>query len=284
MTHEPNRDEAAFWNEEAGPKWVRHQAAFDALFSGVLDRLIRLAAPAPGACVVDIGCGAGTSTFALAAAVGPTGRVTGLDISRPLLARAKEQRAVGGSAPAAFLLADAQTHPFEPGAADIVVSRFGVMFFDDPVAAFANLRAAARSGGRLAFAAWGPISGNPWFAQPRDAAIARLGAPAPKDPHAPGPFAFADAARVLGILADAGWSGGAVSTEEVILEMPGTAAQVAAFAVNLGPAVRLVIEKGGDEADTAAIAGDVAGRFVAYAVPGAVRVPGLIHFFTARAA
>jgi len=151
--------------------------------------------------VLDVGCGSGQTTFQLGDAVGPTGRVVGLDVSAQMLAAALRRKR---GAQVSFLRADAQTHVFDrPFHA--IYSRFGTMFFADPVAAFANLRAALRPGGRLAFVCWQALPENPWLFVPLRAAAQHLTLPPPPAPDAPGPFAFADPERVRGILARAGF-------------------------------------------------------------------------------
>ena len=145
MATEINQDQAAYWNSELGRKWVDHEAALDTSFQPVLDLVLNRAALKAGERVLDIGRGTGASTLAAAALVGARGMVEGLDISAPLLARARE-RAIGVAA-ARFTLADAQTHGFVAGGYDVLISRFGVAFFADSVAAFANMGRAIRPGG-----------------------------------------------------------------------------------------------------------------------------------------
>jgi len=166
---------------------------------------------APGERVIDVGCGCGDTTIALGRRVGPVGRVLGVDVSAPMLERAAETARAAGVANVRFENADAQTHRPSPSAFDVVYSRFGVMFFADPVAAFANLRAALRSGGRLAFVCWQALRQNPWLFLPLQAAAQHLTLPPPPAPDAPGPFAFADPERVRGILARAGF-------DEIVLD------------------------------------------------------------------
>ena len=205
---EANADQATFWNAQPGQNWVDFQADLDAQLSEVTDRLLAACAARPGERVLDIGCGAGGSTLALAAAVGAVGSVLGLDLSEPLLARAEERRRDLALGNVRFARGDAQDHPFAPGGFDLAASRFGVMFFADPVAAFRNIARALRPGGRLVFVAWAGPEHNPWFAIPQRAAVARLGPVAPTPPDAPGPMAFRDAARVTGLLEAAGLARG----------------------------------------------------------------------------
>jgi SAM-dependent methyltransferase len=157
----------------------------------------------PGEHVIDIGCGCGHTTLSLAKAVGPKGKVVGIDVSRPMLEIARHRAA--GNRVIEFLEGDAQTADIGAGKTDAVYSRFGVMFFADPAAAFRNIRRAVRPGGRLGFVCWRAFSENLWMRGPAEAAAPFLPPPAPLDPEAPGPFAFADATRVQRILGEAGW-------------------------------------------------------------------------------
>jgi SAM-dependent methyltransferase len=196
-----------YWNDSAGPIWVAQQEKLDAQI-GPLGALAReRAAIRAGERVLDVGCGCGSTTLELANAVGATGQVVAVDISRPMLELAQRRaRAAGLDDRIAFRLEDAQVADFGAASADLVFSRFGVMFFADPVAAFANLRRALRPGGRLAFVCWQPRDKNPWMMAPVLAAAPHIQFPAPPPPDAPGPFAFGDAARVRGILEAAGFA------------------------------------------------------------------------------
>lgn len=274
-----NADQAQYWNSAPGQKWAAHQAQLDMLLAGVRDTLIRRSAAASGTRVLDVGCGTGDTTLAFADQVGERGEVIGVDISDPLLAMAR--RRADGRAGVGFILADAQTHTFDPGRFDLVASRFGVMFFADPVAAFANLARALRPGGRVILAAWDAVRENPWMSISKTAAVARLGPVAPDPPGAPGPFAFADAPRVLGILSDAGLLNPTVATEDLFLNVQGTAADAAALATTIGPVPRIMAEHDGTDADRFAIADATAIAFRPYAGPGLVRVPARVHFFSA---
>jgi len=202
MSEAPNAAQVAYWNESAGPTWADLQAPLDRQLARLGHRTIAVLAPKPGERVLDIGCGAGETTLDLAA----TGaEVVGVDISRPLLDVARRRGA--GVTDVSFLEADAQTHPFAAGSFDAIFSRFGVMFFADPPAAFANLRRALKPGGRLAFVCWRRPDENPFMTAPMVAALALVPTPPPPpEPGAPGPFAFADPERVRGILDAAGFT------------------------------------------------------------------------------
>lgn len=192
-----NSAQIDYWNTEAGATWAAEAEALDRM----LEPLGRLALDAlavqAGERVLDIGCGAGATSRALAAA---GAAVTGVDVSGPLLAVA---RAKGGGP--AYLLADAGADPL-PGPFDAAFSRFGVMFFTAPEAAFAHVRAAMAPGGRIAFVCWGPMAENAWAMEPLMAALPHLPEPPkPAPPGAPGPFAFGEPGRAVSVLEAAGW-------------------------------------------------------------------------------
>lgn len=197
-----NADQAAHW-DQAGKVWVEHAGPLDRFLDKVTPPLIEAAFPGDGGRVLDVGCGYGSTTLEMAKRVGASGRCVGLDISPPMLDLARARAAAVPNAE--FLLADAQTAELGPQAFDAVMSRFGVMFFQGPDAAFENIRRATRPGGRLAFVAWRSPMENAFFAAPAMAAAALMpAAPAP-DPDAPGQFAFADPGKVRGILERSGW-------------------------------------------------------------------------------
>lgn len=186
------------WTEVSGPAWVQHARRFDRMLAEVTGRLLDAIVVEHGERIADIGCGTGTLTGAVADL---GGRMVGLDISPTMIAGARER-----FGDLEFVVADAQSDPL-PGPFDQIVSRFGVMFFDDPVAAFTNFGRAAQDGATMTFVCWRGIEENPAISSGARKLLAAMGAPlTPPDPHAPGPAAFADAARLRGILIDAGWS------------------------------------------------------------------------------
>jgi SAM-dependent methyltransferase len=194
----------AFWNSDAADRWLRRQEETDAMLAPADAAAITRAAPKPGEHVLDIGCGCGGSTVQIASLVGPSGRVVGLDISEPMLSRARERTS---SLPQVeTLLADASAHEFPAESFDLMYSRFGVMFFGDPAAAFAHLRKALKPGGRLVFACWRPFPDNPWMNVPYNAATKHVPRPPRPGPEDPGPFSFADTERVTRILTQAGFA------------------------------------------------------------------------------
>lgn len=196
--------QAIDWNGDSGAGWVAHQESLDRMLAPYGAAALRRAAVQPGQHVLDIGCGSGESTLALAAQVGDEGQALGVDISEPLVNRARERAQKAGSR-AEFRIADASATLLPVGGFDCLFSRFGVMFFDDPVAAFKHLRACLRPGGRLVFACWRGVAENDWVKLPMTA-IRDIAPPAPPAPaEAPGPFSFGDPDRVRGILTGAGF-------------------------------------------------------------------------------
>ena len=205
MPEPDNADQIAYWNADAGEAWAALQEQMDAQLAPHGLRAMEALAPTPGERIVDVGCGSGQTSLALGQAIGRSGAVMGLDISRPLLDLARRRAAESGAANVSFAEADVQTYAFAPATFDAVFSRFGVMFFADPPAAFANVRRALKPGGRLAFVSWRTPAENIFMTLPYTAAEAQLPPAPPSPPGAPGPFAFADPARVRHILSGAGF-------------------------------------------------------------------------------
>ncbi len=199
-----NADQRAFWDGAGGRTWVARQEHTDITLAPVSKALLALAAPRSGERVLDVGCGCGAFTLELARAVGPPGRVAALDISGPMLAEARARAEAAGIANIDWRQADPATAAL--GKYDLLVSNFGVMFFGDPVAAFANMRRAANPGARMAFVCWRSLAENPWMRVPIQAVLPHV-PPRPKaDPNAPGMFAFADPQRVTQVLTADGWA------------------------------------------------------------------------------
>ncbi len=276
-----NAEQIEYWNGRVGDTWADMQERMDLAFTPVTAALLAAAAPAPGEDVLDIGCGSGETSLALAAAVGEDGFVTGVDISAPLLDRARA-RSEGLDIDIEFVEADAAT--FDEGQRDLIISRFGVMFFADPVAAFANIRSLAVAGGRLAFVCWQVPAGNRWATLPAEV-LADVVAPDPRyDPLAPGPFAFADPERVTGILVAAGWPDVALVPLTFPMLMGDGADAVAAaveFAMRIGPTARAVREAGPEVAGRARAR--LAEAFPAYLRDGIVALDAAAWVVTARA-
>ncbi|HEX7662866.1 MAG TPA: methyltransferase domain-containing protein [Polyangiaceae bacterium] len=231
--NEPNADQVAYWNGPVGERWAAWQAKLDHAFSAFADRVVEAAALMAGDRVLDVGCGCGVTAVLASSAVGSTGSVVGVDVSAPMIERARLLSTGRGNIH--YVLADAATEDFEKSF-DVALSRFGVMFFDDPVAAFANLHAALVPGGRIAFACWRALAENPWSRIPEEIAKRFVDAPPRFAPGGPGPFAFADRAHVESILAKAGFTNVSVDAfdADVVLSEEGPQGAVD-FATGVGP-------------------------------------------------
>jgi len=238
LAHDQNADQIAYWNGPGGQHWTDRQQAQDILLASISELLIDRARAKAGDRIVDVGCGCGATSIAFAQNVGGSGHVLGVDISAPMLARARQIAPAG--LPVDFVLADATVYPFDPASIDLLVSRFGVMFFAEPTLSFANMRKALRPSGRLAFACWREPRENPWLMTPLQAVYKhapRLPQPGPEDP---GPFAFASEARVNRILSEAGFSGIGMEACDLSLDVAGGRGIGAAVeaALEIGPAAR----------------------------------------------
>jgi SAM-dependent methyltransferase len=199
-----NDEMRRYWNDQAGLEWVALDEEFERALAPAGTELLRRAAAAPGEHVLDVGCGLGSTTLALGQAVGDAGRVMGLDISAPMLGRARQRAEVEGANNIIWREADAQDAALPAGHFDLIVSRFGVMFFDDPTAAFSNLHRAAKPSGRLQFVCWQPTDRNAWYTLAARTLAPYLELPPPQ-PDAPGPFAFGDTEWVSDLLLSAGF-------------------------------------------------------------------------------
>jgi len=201
--NQANADQIAFWDGIGGKTWVARQTHTDATLQPVTDALVAHAAPRSGESVLDVGCGCGASTLEFARAIGPAGTVEALDISGPMLAEAKSRAAAAGISNIEWQQADAAPAPLH--GFDLLTSMFGLMFFDDPVAAFAHMRGSANTAARVSFVVWRTLAENPWMEIPMRAVSPHLPPRPPGDPNGPGMFAFADEKRVSQILTDAEW-------------------------------------------------------------------------------
>jgi SAM-dependent methyltransferase len=273
-----NSAQIAYWNGTAGAKWVRDADRLDAMLQPFADLVLSAAKPLSGERVIDIGCGAGALSIA-AAKSGAS--VTGVDISEPLVRIARE-RAASRSASAQFEVADASE--WRPSTqADLVISRFGVMFFAEPAAAFANIRVGIKPGGRLAFACWQPLAENDWASAPVAVALPFLDTPpAPPPPGAPGPFAFGDSSRIEAILTEAGWADIGLTPWQGNIELPGAdAEQTADFMLELGPLGRAIAEQ---QVDPQKIRAALAAHLKGLAGPdGRTRMKAAVWIVEARA-
>ena len=216
-----NTAQAEHWNTGDGvAHWVTNQARYDRMHAPFTALILAAAALRPGGTVLDVGCGCGGTTLAAARLVAP-GQAVGLDLSGPMLAQARAGAEAAGLANAVFQQGDAQVHELEPDTFGTVISRFGVMFFADPVAAFANIRSATRPGGRLVFVCWQPMAANQWMLVPGAALAEHLPPPGPGPGDGPGMFAFADPDRLRQILAAAGWTDIGITSEHASILVGG---------------------------------------------------------------
>ncbi len=274
-----NSDQIAYWNTTAGETWTAMQDKLDGQIQPLGVAAIEALKLKPGERVIDIGCGCGQTTLALAERVGAAGSVLGVDISRPMLAAARRRIDAEGLAQASLIEADAQTHPLEPEAADAVFSRFGVMFFEDPTAAFANILKGVKPGGRLAFVCWRKLAENPWMTVPMAAAQPLFAEPAPPaDPLAPGPFAFADPDRLRAILSGAGFTDISLTAQDKAIGAPGLD-QAVETALKVGPLGARLREQPNMGP---AVIGAIREALAAYTTPEGVRLGSATWIVAAR--
>jgi SAM-dependent methyltransferase len=255
---EGNEDQAALWN---APRcaWVEAQDTVDRMYAPIEDLLVDAVMAGSPARVLDVGCGTGGTTLAVARRLGAMGECVGVDISEPMLDAARA-RAKREGAPARFIRGDAESHPFDPSSFDAIMSRFGVMFFGDSVRAFANLRRAARGGAALRFVAWRSAEENPFMTTAERAAAPLMPDLPPRVPDAPGQFAFADGSRVHGILADGGWA--EIDVQAIDFECTLPEAELARHATRFGPVGRMLQEA--DERTRARVTDAVRAAFEPY--------------------
>jgi SAM-dependent methyltransferase len=278
----PNSAQIAYWNSDAGPRWVAMQERMDAMLAPLMHAALDRARPTVGETALDIGCGCGATLLELAGRVGPNGSVRGIDISAPMLDRARQRVQANLLANVHLTLSDAATHAFSPGVFDLAFSRFGVMFFDEPVSAFANIRSALATAGRLVFVCWAPLQDNPWFVVPLAVARPHLPPQPQSDPDAPGPFAFADPDRVRHILKEAGYSAVEVARHDTSMRIcgAGETEQAARFVVESGPVARALAGAGPDA--RAAVEQAIGAEFRRLEGPGGIELPGSVWLVSAR--
>ena len=281
MTNAAANDQHTFWNEVQGPKWVRLQERIDRTLNSHGDAAMERLAARLGEHILDVGCGYGTTSLALASRVGTDGSVTGADISRPMLDHARA-RAKAASAALNLVEANVQVHDFEGETFDGVFSRFGVMFFADFEAAFANLLRATKSGGRLAFTCWRGRADNPWAMAAVPVARPHVELPPRPAPGDPGQFAFEDEAFVRQILERSGWSGVAIDRFDADLDIGGSVAEAADFLLQMGPVAGPVAEA--DEATRNTITAELCTALEPHLADGRVRLGSSTWIVSARKA
>ncbi len=273
-TAEFHQDMVAYWNGPGGDRWTGEAARTEMMLSRVADLLYPLAKPKPGETVLDVGCGLGPTTIELARRVAPNGRAIGLDVSEKMTALARQRAA--GIANIEFIAADAATYRFEAPFADLLFSRFGVMFFGDPTAAFTNLRTALKPKGRVVFACWRRMSENPWMLKPLLAAYEHVPKMPPAEPNEPGPFAFADHERVSQILTEAGYTAPRFMPADLAFDIAGGQGLDAAVhqAMTIGATSRALQNQPKNLVDAAA--GAIRAALAPYQKGQSVALPGAI--------
>lgn len=271
-------DQAVGWNGAGGSAWVEAQDLLDRLFRPIEERLAEAVRGAAPRRLLDVGCGTGATTVAAARAMRENGQCVGIDISAPMIEAAR-RRATAEGVPADFIRADAQRHAFEPSRFDMIVSRFGVMFFDDFVGAFINLLRAARPGADLRFFAWRGVEENPFMTTAERAAAPLLPDLPVREPDAPGQFAFADQGRVRRILVQSGW--GEVELRAADIDCSMTLGELRLYVSRLGPLGLFL--NGVEPLERERIVDAVLPAFAPFVHEGAVRFTAACWQATARA-
>jgi SAM-dependent methyltransferase len=239
-----NAEQIAEWNGVLGQRWVAMRQEVDRIVAPFGAAALKAAAPQPGERVIDIGCGCGDTAIEIARTVGPAGSVLGIDVSQPMLGVARSRGMSANCSNLSFHEGDASETEL-PANVDLLFSRFGVMFFSDPSAAFSHLRKSLRTGGRCVFVCWRTPRDNAWAMTPLSAARKALDiTPPPSDPNAPGPFAFADDDRLRTVLSAAGFGAIDVQRFDTAIFIGSTPRSAAKGVVQMGPVSRLVREVG----------------------------------------
>jgi SAM-dependent methyltransferase len=279
----PNTREVEYWNSAHTRAWAEEHEAIDRLFAGLTQVALNLAAPQLGERVLDIGCGSGTTVLELASRVGPSGYVLGADVSKPSVEKARERIAAAGVRQAEIILCDVSTHTFPANSFDLVFSRFGVMFFAEPVATFTNIRKAMKPEGRLALAVFRTPQENTWATAALAAVRHMLPPITPPGLEEPGQFSWADAARVHRILESAGFQDVSLTPHDPAMPLAarGGAAEAASFMCRVGPVVRALTDA--SEQRRKEVRGALEAFFRIHEGPQGIVLPGAIWIVTAQA-
>jgi SAM-dependent methyltransferase len=274
-----NDEQSKLWNGVAGRTWVDAQQLLDHMFQPIESLLVETVLSAGGVSVLDVGCGTGSVALAVARRLADRGRCVGIDISDPMINLAR-RRAGQSEGAAGFICGDAQIYPFEPGSFDTIMSRFGVMFFDDPAWAFRNLRRAAAEGAKLKLVAWRSAEDNPYMTTAERAAAEYLPELPARDPDAPGQFAFGDRQRVQRMLEGSGWSDIDIAPVDIPCSFPES--ELVGYLSRLGPVGRILQEA--DEATRARIIQKIRSAFDPYVHGDQVIYTAACWMISARAA
>lgn len=275
-----NTAQVAYWNGPIGKAWAKEQAKRDRDHAPMTEAVLALAGAQPGESVLDIGCGSGTTTLLLAMRVAPKGRAIGIDLSAPMLDVAR-RRAESSQSIAKFIEADATTYAFDPGSLDLAFSQFGVMFFADPVATFANIRRALKPEGRLAFACWRGPDDHLWSTIPENAARPFLPPAAPVNFNGPGRFGFAKPERVRSVLSEAGFRDVGIEKFDAPVFVGRTPEEAASSAIDAGPLMRTLADA--DEETRTKVRAAVAARLAQEAGPEGIFLNAAAWLVGARA-
>ncbi len=264
MSDAVNNDMSEFWNGEGGKKWLHFMETMDVNLLPFGQKAIKAATVMPGEQVLDIGCGCGDTSIEIAGLVGVDGHVLGVDISESILVRARAKAMISKGKNVAFECGDAQVHRFETAAFDLIFSRFGVMFFDNPVAAFKNLHGALRLGGRVAFVCWQPAKDNEWTEISLETVAHHVSLPDHSGPEDPGPMSFGDPERVRRILTSSGFSNIEISNCDTSFTVGSNLAEAVSFLMQLGPASAAIAQADVGERVKSKIAADLREMLVPY--------------------
>ena len=264
MSDAVNSDMSKFWNGEGGKKWLHFMETMDVNLLPFGQKAMAAASVMPGESVLDIGCGCGDTSIEIASLVGVDGHVLGVDISEPILVRAKAKAMISKDKSVAFECEDAQVYRFDTAAFDLIFSRFGVMFFDDPVAAFKNLYRALRPGGRVAFICWQPAKDNEWIKASLETVARHISLPDPSGPEDPRPMSFGDPERVRRILTRSGFSNIEISNCDTSFTVGSNLDEAVSFLMQLGPAGAAIAQADAGERVKSNIAADLREMLVPY--------------------
>ena len=271
-----------FWNGDGGRKWVNYKDRMDITLSPFGQKAIESARILDGERVLDLGCGCGNTTFEIANRVGADGYVQGMDVSRPILAEAKARILTGKERNISFEFSDAQKHVFNSDEFDVIYSRFGVMFFDDPISAFNNIRQSLVAGGRLAFVCWQPIKMNQWVSLPFDVVSKHIPLPPDDDPEQPGAFSLGNKDRLMRVLSEAGYSDISIEPFHSSFNLGADLYQAIEFITDMGPASYVINEEEHSRELIASIVNDLNKELIPYINGNGVSLDAATWIVTAR--